>query len=141
MTPTYYFGKYYREAVKLKDDTAVLLRLLLPSDKDLLIKGMEHLSARSRYYRFFTAKETLSKKDVNYFTEIDERLGYILLSRLIAAARERGILQFHANVLADNKPMLSLLRKVAPNGRAALEGNVLEFELGLADVVMDLSGH
>lgn len=61
-------------------------------------------------------------------------LGYILLLRLIAAARERGILNLHANVLADNKPMTSLLRKVAPHGREELDEGVLEFELSLANV-------
>ena len=181
MTQTYYFDKDYQETVILKDGAAVL-RLVLPSDKDLLVHGMEHLSARSRYYRFFAAKKILSQKDLCYFTEIDglnhfaigalrqtekeddqglgvarfirftERsdaaefaitvideiqgkgLGHILLLRLVAAARERGILTFHADVLADNKPMISLLRKVAPHGRAELDGGVLEFELSLADV-------
>lgn len=71
MKQTYYFNKDYQEVVILKDRIAVLLRLVLPSDKDFLVHGMEHLSTRSRYYRFFAPKKILSQKDLCYFTEID----------------------------------------------------------------------
>jgi RimJ/RimL family protein N-acetyltransferase len=180
---TYSLDKDYRETVRLKDGVMVLLRLVEPSDKGLLARGMAQLSPRSRYYRFFAPKNTLSDKDLRYFTEVDgvnhfavgalksvsdnndegvgvarfvrfaeqpemaelaitvvdemqgKGLGYVLLLRLIAAARERGILNLHADVLADNKRMLALLRKVAPAEHIHGDGDVIELDFNLREVV------
>ncbi len=40
-------------------------------------------------------------------------LGRMLLERLVAAARERGVTRFRGEVLADNAPMMSLLREAS----------------------------
>ncbi len=63
---------YEREIyAKLRDDTPVMIRQVRPEDKKYLEFGMEHLSLESRHFRFFNAKSTLSKKELEAFTEID----------------------------------------------------------------------
>lgn|GEM_PF-1174704 len=41
-------------------------------------------------------------------------LGRLLFDRLLCAAEERGVRELHSLVLAENKPMLALLRKLGP---------------------------
>ena len=66
-----HFNEHYRELVSLRDGTRAVLRLVRPDDKALLRAGFEHLSPRSRYYRFFTPKPRLSDDEVRYLTEVD----------------------------------------------------------------------
>jgi RimJ/RimL family protein N-acetyltransferase len=55
----------------LRDGTRILVRPILPQDKDRLRQGFARLSAHSRYRRFLTAMEHLSEERVRYLTEID----------------------------------------------------------------------
>ncbi len=185
MDDGYYFDEHYREAVALGDGTAVLLRLVVASDKKLLAQGMERLSPKSRYYRFFAEIKRLSEKDLRYFTEMDnvnhfalgalrhvaqehddgigvarfirlteqsdaaelaiavldevqgKGLGSILLTRLIAAARERDIRYFRADILAENRPMQALIRKFGLDVRVTRTGNVLGYEFSLPPLAPD----
>jgi GNAT superfamily N-acetyltransferase len=57
--------------VKLRDGTAVVLRLLRPEDKQLLVDGLARLSLQSRYRRFLEPKAKLSSAELKYLTEID----------------------------------------------------------------------
>lgn len=68
---TYKFTPTYREAVKLSDDTPVMLRLVIPADKPLLERGMDNFSPESRFRRFLFAKQKLTNADLRYLTEID----------------------------------------------------------------------
>jgi ribosomal protein S18 acetylase RimI-like enzyme len=61
-------------------------------------------------------------------------LGRLLLSRLVAAARERGIERFSCDVLATNEAMRRLLRSLAPVVERS-EGPMVTIELPLADVI------
>jgi GNAT superfamily N-acetyltransferase len=65
------FDDSYQEAFVLRDGTEVKLRLLRPDDREMLERGFEKLSERSRYYRFFTAKPRLSEAEARYLTETD----------------------------------------------------------------------
>jgi GNAT superfamily N-acetyltransferase len=58
-------------------------------------------------------------------------LGRILLERLSDAARERGVIQFRCDVLAENDRMRSLLHEVSPGRIEKLEGEVVTVELAL----------
>jgi GNAT superfamily N-acetyltransferase len=60
-------------------------------------------------------------------------LGRLLLHRLARLARLRRIRAFTGTVLADNLPMLQLLRSVSPGTRARWEGGLLEVEVPLSD--------
>jgi GNAT superfamily N-acetyltransferase len=62
-------------------------------------------------------------------------LGRILLSRLIGAARERGIQVFSCDVLADNDGMRGLIRSLAPDAREHSHGPIVTVEMPLADAV------
>ncbi|MBI4259577.1 MAG: GNAT family N-acetyltransferase [Actinobacteria bacterium] len=55
----------------LRDGTLVLIRPILPGDKDRLREGFSRLSDGSRYRRFGTAIDELTDEQVRYLTEID----------------------------------------------------------------------
>src|SRR6266536_88238 len=55
----------------LRDGTRILVRPILPVDKDRLREGFARLSQASRYRRFMTSMEALSDRQLRYFTEID----------------------------------------------------------------------
>jgi RimJ/RimL family protein N-acetyltransferase len=55
----------------LRDGGSVLLRPLRPSDRELYLRGFEHLSATSRYMRFFSPKLRLSATELHYFLDVD----------------------------------------------------------------------
>lgn len=57
--------------LQVEDGGAFHLRPILPGDKDALQDGMHHLSAQSRYFRFFSPIQELSDAQLRYFTEID----------------------------------------------------------------------
>jgi GNAT superfamily N-acetyltransferase len=56
-------------------------------------------------------------------------LGKILFTRLMAAARERGIQRFHGVMLASNDPMKHLLHSIGQKICFEYKGSLLEFEM------------
>ena len=48
-----------------------MLRIVRPSDKELLREGFERLSPQSRYLRFHGVKTELSDAELRYLTEVD----------------------------------------------------------------------
>lgn len=58
-------------------------------------------------------------------------LGRLLLDRLQQAARAHGYARIRGEVLAENRPMLALLRRAIPNLRTQLDGIVVEVEWDL----------
>ena len=58
-------------------------------------------------------------------------LGRLLFSRLIAAARERGIQRFCGSMLAGNKPMNSLLHGLGNRICFERQGPVVKFEMDI----------
>lgn len=61
-------------------------------------------------------------------------LGRLLLTRLAAAAIERGVERFVCDVLASNDAMRALLHELAPGAVEHAEGGVLSVEMPLAEV-------
>lgn len=55
-------------------------------------------------------------------------LGALLLDALLAAAEARGLRRFTADVLADNRPMLRVLARLADVRRRELDAGVLTVE-------------
>lgn len=71
---------------KLKNGRTVLVRAICPEDKCLLQEGMHHLSKQSLYFRFFIYKDTLSEKELDYFTTVD----FVEHVALVAGFYENG---------------------------------------------------
>ena len=65
------YDQHYREQVESRTGTPLLLRLIVPGDKEKLIEGFEALSSQSRYTRFFASKNGLTERELKYFTETD----------------------------------------------------------------------
>jgi len=61
-------------------------------------------------------------------------LGRLLLFRLGAAARERGIDWFRCAILANNEPLRDLVNRLAPDVVQKLDGDVLRFDIPLAQL-------
>jgi GNAT superfamily N-acetyltransferase len=74
-------------------------------------------------------------------TVVDEAqrrgLGRLLLSRLIAAARERGIERFSCDMLATNQAMRSLIRSLVPDAIEHSAGGMVHAEMHLAATARD----
>lgn len=141
----------------LRDGGSVRVRAIRPNDRERLMEAFSRLSEESRYSRFFTAKRSISERELDFFTELDfvnhvglavtlreegeERvigigryiviegpwhrpraevaftvadehqgrgIGTLLLEHLANLARDRGVREFDADVLGENKPMLSV---------------------------------
>jgi CBS domain-containing protein len=171
--PLLHFNRGYRETAALRGGQDVTLRLVRPTDKDLLRRGFERLSPESRYRRFFAAKTTLSDAELAYLTELDglnhfaiaatvrlqdeteDGLGIarfvrskidpkvaeaavtVVLLRLVAAARERGIERFESRALADNRALRDVLVPLGPAVRVRQEGEEIVMGVELPNVPSD----
>ncbi len=67
----YRYDASYEETVELSDGQRVHLRLMRPSDKEMLLEGFERLSPNSRYARFMAPKSKLTESELRYLTEVD----------------------------------------------------------------------
>ena len=56
----------------LRDGTRVVLRPIVPADRERLAEGLRRLSARSRRQRFHGAVGELSDEQLRYLTEVDQ---------------------------------------------------------------------
>jgi ribosomal protein S18 acetylase RimI-like enzyme len=82
---TRFFTADYVEQVELRDGTRVVLRLVVPEDRELLTRGFARLSAESRYARFLTPKNSLSHDELDYLCNVDHEDHFAL-----GAIREAG---------------------------------------------------
>lgn len=57
----------------LRDGTPIQVRPVAPGDEQLVHAGFDHLSERSRYFRFFRSVEHLSDEELEKFVEVDQR--------------------------------------------------------------------
>lgn len=57
--------------VMLADGTRIRLRPLRREDRDIYLRGFEHLSDRSRYMRFFSPKNALTEAELRWFLDVD----------------------------------------------------------------------
>ena len=63
-------ASYFAEET-LRNGKRIALRAITANDKPILQELMKHLSSQSRFFRFFTIKDTLTERDLARFTEID----------------------------------------------------------------------
>lgn len=64
-------------------------------------------------------------------------LGRLLLLRLVAAARERGIVRFRATTLADNPAARALMKDLGVEPRASDEDDTLSVDMTLPEALPD----
>jgi GNAT superfamily N-acetyltransferase len=69
--PTEEFIESHATIVPLKDGTRMLVRPIVPDDKDLLVEGFARLSPESRFRRFLGYMDKLRAPLLRYLTEID----------------------------------------------------------------------
>jgi RimJ/RimL family protein N-acetyltransferase len=62
-----------RRRLELRDGSAVEVRPITPADRRLLEAGFERLSPESRYRRFFSPVSHLSRRQLDYLTDVDHR--------------------------------------------------------------------
>jgi protein lysine acetyltransferase len=67
---------------RLSDGTAVLIRPIVASDKEMLSDALRRLSEESRRRRFLTPKPRLSASELEYLTEVDGRDHFALVAQL-----------------------------------------------------------
>jgi GNAT superfamily N-acetyltransferase len=69
--PTEEFVRRHTTTVALNGDTRMLVRPIVPGDKDLLVEGFARLSPESRFRRFLGYMDKLRPPLLRYLTEID----------------------------------------------------------------------
>lgn len=82
--------------IQLKDGTPVLLRPVLPEDRQRLQDELLLMSAESRYRRFLSRMSRLSEEQLRYFTEVDQEthVAWIALNPAAAGLPGLGIARF-----------------------------------------------
>jgi RimJ/RimL family protein N-acetyltransferase len=83
-------------SIRLRDGTPVMLRPVLPEDRDRLQSGLLQMSAESRYQRFFSPVRGLTEEQLRYFTEVDQEkhVAWIGLDASSAGLPGIGIARF-----------------------------------------------
>ncbi|MGH8992096.1 MAG: GNAT family N-acetyltransferase [Acidimicrobiia bacterium] len=172
--------------VRLPDGTELVLRPVVPDDKELFLAAFERLSPLSRYRRFLSPLPRLSPAFLNYLTEVDHLhhtawlavveeaagpaavgvsrairlddprgaeiavtvidpyqrrgIGRVLLGTLVLEAVETGVSRFVGLVLADNRPMVAVLRRVGARFYPE-EVGTLRAELDVPTAAVKLEEH
>ena len=88
--PNLRFDAAYREVVRLRDGSTVLLRAVEATDKDLLRSGFARLSPRSRYLRFLSPKAQLSDAELDQLVCLDGVSRFALGARRILPDGQEG---------------------------------------------------
>ena len=81
---------------RLTDGTPVVLRPIVPADRDRLLHGFETLSEESRRFRFLGPLSTLHEEQLTYLTEVDhqDHVAWGALSREDPEAPGFGVARF-----------------------------------------------
>ncbi len=80
--------------VELSDESWVGIRPIRPSDADALLAGFMRLSDDSRYKRFLTPMETLSRSQLGYLTDVDHHDHEALIAYDLANREAVGVGRF-----------------------------------------------
>jgi GNAT superfamily N-acetyltransferase len=88
--PTHEFIARHTTVVTLNDGTSMLVRPIIPQDKDRLVEGFGRLSPQSRFRRFLGYMDKLRPPLLRYLTEIDY-IDHFAWIGLDAGSDQRGI--------------------------------------------------
>ncbi|WP_370068669.1 GNAT family N-acetyltransferase [Streptacidiphilus sp. MAP5-3] len=77
------YPAHWEADIVLRDGGTARIRPIVPADADRLVAFYQHVSDRSKYYRFFAPYPRLSARDVRHFTHHDfvDRVGLAALVR------------------------------------------------------------
>mmetsp|Transcript_15289 Transcript_15289/g.23806 ORF Transcript_15289/g.23806 Transcript_15289/m.23806 type:complete len:282 (-) Transcript_15289:62-907(-) len=75
-----HFDKNYCERLVLRDGSVVTLRLVRPTDHDLWVDCFKRISPESRYLRFCSVKKSMSEKEIQYFTIVDQEKHFCIVA-------------------------------------------------------------
>jgi GNAT superfamily N-acetyltransferase len=90
----------------------------------------------ARFFRLPEA-EDVAEAAVAVVDDMQHRgLGTLLLARLAAAARERGILHFRAEVMRTNQAMVALLHGIDAQAHATYDGAVAIYDLAIPEMTL-----
>jgi len=81
----------YKHHVVLRNGSSLILRAIRPDDKQHLLDGFHHLTEKSIYSRFLTAKRELTEKELKYLTEIDYDHHVAIVATVIDKMKEEII--------------------------------------------------
>lgn len=85
------YPRHWEADVLLRDGQAAHLRPIGADDRELLVEFYEHVSAESKYMRFFAPMPRLSDRDLERFTHVDhrDRVAFVLTvaEKMIAVGR------------------------------------------------------
>ena len=84
------FGPNYSERARLEEGTEITLRLIRRSDGEKLLAGFAALSAQSRYLRFLTEHSTLSERELEFLTDVDQVNHFCIGALLMGADGGEG---------------------------------------------------
>jgi GNAT superfamily N-acetyltransferase len=143
----------------LRDGTRILVRPILPEDRERLREGFVRLSAQSRYRRFLTPLEHLSDQQVRFLTEIDhdDHMAWVAVdpsrpalpglgvARYVRLAKEPAVAEAAVTVLDEYQGRgigTILLRMLAGSAREhgirSFRGYVLAENAPMLDILQDL---
>lgn len=77
--------------VVLRNGSSLLIRAIRSDDKQRLVDGFRRLTAKSIFFRFFSAKKGLTEKELKYFTEIDFEHHVAIVATMMSKGRENII--------------------------------------------------
>ena len=87
----YVYNLNFYAHVRLRERRYVHLRLIRPTDKPYLQRGLESLSEESRYTRFHGTKMAFSDEELRYLTEIDYQDHFALIAYVREGMPRRGV--------------------------------------------------
>jgi GNAT superfamily N-acetyltransferase len=91
LPPDYVYNLNFYAHVRLLERRYVHLRLIRPTDKLYLQRGLESLSPQSRYTRFHTEKRAFTNEELCYLTEIDYQNHFALIAYTREKMPRKGV--------------------------------------------------
>ncbi len=90
----------------LKDGTSVVVYLVDPCNEECIRGGFEELSTQSRYWRFHSPINGLSKAQLKYLTEIDN-INHVAIAAVDASTLESKGIGIARYIRIDTEPQVA----------------------------------
>jgi GNAT superfamily N-acetyltransferase len=127
----------YEAVEALRDGRRFKVRALRPDDRAGLLSAVDRSSPQSLYRRFFSPKRGFTEEEIARFVNVvvdhyqGQGVGAALMRHLAMIARDAGLKELIAEVLADNISMLKVFAKSGLRVDATREAGVVHVALHL----------